>query len=151
MEGLTTDLLVRACRIFLSLAYPDGAVPPARRVYGEADPNGPLEPLLAPPVRQPLPPAEGRARGYALRLGCAWYPNVKLQVADCGTGICVFGVDTHDAVQLTAHHPDAERLAKLQAANRRLKEQIELAWEAAGLKTFHALLRDGLGIPARAP
>lgn len=151
MEGLSTALLVRACRTFLAFAYADGNVPPPKRRFRDARPDDPLESLLVPPICQQLPPQDGPSRGYALRLGCAWYPNVKLQVADCGIGRCVFGVDTHDAISLEPSHPDAEGVAQLQADNRCLKEQIERAWEAQGLKTFNALLRDGLAATATRP
>jgi hypothetical protein len=50
-------------------------------------------------------------------------------------------VDTHDAIRLDPGHPDAAGWARLQAANRQLKAQIELAWEDAGLQTFNSLLR----------
>ena len=57
----------------------------------------------------------------------------------------MFSVDTHDnMVRLAADDPQAARWAQIQADNRRLKEEIERAWEAAGLPTFHALLHRGL-------
>jgi hypothetical protein len=144
MKGLTTDLLCRACRIFLTLAYPEGesTIPPSKRAYLHLDSHQDLEAVLVPPVCQPIPLAGGRVRGYALRLGSAGYPHLKLQVVDCNQrGILVFTVDTHDAIRLDPTHADALRLAKLQAANRQLKEQIERAWDAAGLLTFNGLLR----------
>ena len=44
-------------------------------------------------------------------------------------------------LRLPPGSPDTEGLAVLQAANRRLKEEIERAWEADGLLTLNALLR----------
>jgi hypothetical protein len=130
MNGLTTALLDRACRIFLQLAYPEGGrvVPPP-------------EVLLAPPLCQPLPTGDAGRRGYSLRLGSALHPHFKLQIVDHPDAGCVFSVDTHDAFRLDARDPDAARWSAFQKSNRQLKEQIERAWEEAGLLTFNALLR----------
>jgi hypothetical protein len=143
MSGLTTDLLARACRIFLALAYPGGeaTVPGAKRAFLHIEPSDPLDAWLAPPVCQSLAAAGGGVRGYMWRLGSAAFPHLKLQAVSCNREDCVFAVDTHDAIQIDPGHPDAARWAQLQAANRRLKAQIERAWEAEGLLTFNALLR----------
>lgn len=144
MTELTTALLGRACRIFLAQAYPGGpeTMPAAKRRYLDLPPDAPLEPLLGPPVGQPLKTAEGRVRGYALRLGSTDFPHLKLQAVNCNGGDgWVFAVDTHDAIPLAPDDPDVERWRALQAANRRCKEAIELAWEADGLLTFQGLLR----------
>jgi hypothetical protein len=144
MTGLTTALLGRVCRTFLTLAYPSGpaSIPPAKRRFLELAGDEPLEPLLVPPLCEVLCTPEGALRGYALRLGREGYPHLKLQVigADLGVG-CVFAVDTHDTLRLEPGHPDAERWQKLQAANCALKEQIERAWDEEGVLTFNGLLR----------
>jgi hypothetical protein len=154
MNGLTSDLLGRACRIFLELAYPGGeeTIPLKKRPYLHVTPDQPLASLLPPAptasgIGQVLPAAGGRTRGYCFRLGSATFPHLKLQVVDYENGgVLVFTVDTHDAFcpGLTADHPDAPMWRTLQEGNRKLKEQIEHAWEEAGLMTFHALLREGL-------
>jgi hypothetical protein len=143
MKGLTPAHLARACQLFLKHAYPQGAgtVPPLVAAFLTLDPAGPFEHLLRPPLCQSLPAPEGGVRGYALRLGCAGYPHLKLQVVACGAHPCVFAVDTHDALPIAADDPDAPRWAALRRANRQLKEQIERAWEAEGLCTLNALLR----------
>jgi hypothetical protein len=147
MKGLTGTLLDRACRTFLGLAYPDGpqTVPAAKRPYLHINPDAPLEPLLAPPVCATLPAPGGGVRGYSFRLGCTYYPHLKLQVVTTEDGSLVFSVDTHDAVQLQPDHPDWPRWRQLQTANRELKTRIERAWEADGLLTFNGLLRRELG------
>ncbi len=143
MSDLPVALLGRACRTFLTLSYAGGmdAIPAVKRPYLDIAPGQALEPLLAPPVCQVLPALGGGVRGYAFRLGSSTYPHLKLQAVRCEGGIWVFAVDTHDAVLLPPGNPEAEGLARLQAANRRLKEQIERAWEAEGLLTLNALLR----------
>jgi hypothetical protein len=147
MKGLTTALLARACRIFLERAYPAGkdTIPPPKSAYFALHPDQPLETLLVPPLCQPLPVPGGGIRGYALRLGSAAHPHLKLQIICHEDGDCVFGVDTHDAISLDPGSPDVPRWARFQLVNRQLKEQIERAWEEAGLLTFNGLLRRELG------
>ncbi|HWG48014.1 MAG TPA: hypothetical protein VN688_34945 [Gemmataceae bacterium] len=146
MNGLTTALLHRACRIFLERAYPEGSrtIPPPIRGYFDLRVDQPLEALLLPPLCQPLPVQEGALRGYVLRLGSALHPHLKLRIVDHGDAGCVFAVDTHDAIFLDSSDPDATRWMRFQHGNRQLKEQIERAWEEAGLLTFNALLRHEL-------
>jgi hypothetical protein len=153
MNGLTTALLERACRIFLERAYPEGrqTIPPPKSHFLDLDAEQAPETVLVPPVCQPLPPRAGSPRGYALRLGSTVHPHLKLQITDQEGAGCVFSVDTHDSFSVDPVHPDAARWAELQTANRRLKEQIERAWEEAGLLTFNALLRRELARPASNP
>jgi len=135
--------LGQACRIFLTLAYPDGepSIPAAKRAYLSIPAEPGLEMLLKPPVCQLLPRPEGGVRGYAFRLGSNAFPHLKLQVVGQGEQDLVFSVDTHDQIRVDPKHPDAIAWGELQNANRKLKEKIERAWEAAGLLTFNALLR----------
>lgn len=143
MKGLTTALLDRACRTFLHLAYPQGsqAVPSPQNAYLSLRPDQALEEVLVPPVCQPLRSPDGNLRGYTLRLGSGSHPHLKMQIVAHADAGCIFGVDTHDTIALEAHHPDADRWRELQIRNHQLKEQIERAWEEAGLLTFNALLR----------
>jgi hypothetical protein len=143
MKGLTTALLAWACQIFLDRAYPEGphTIPPPKNSFCGLDTARPLETVLVAPVCQVLPRRDGGIHGYALRLGSTVHPHLKLQIVDQGDSDCVFSVDTHDGFSLDPSHPDAARWTALQAANRRLKEEIERAWEQAGLLTFNAMLR----------
>src|SRR5262249_39174831 len=52
MHGLTTDLLSRACRTFLHLAYPEGErmIPPARLPFFHMRPDQPLSTFLEMPA-----------------------------------------------------------------------------------------------------
>ena len=151
MKGLTTDLLGRACRSFLRLAYPEGehTIPPGKRGYLSVAPDQDLGGVLVPPVCEALPAPGGGARGHSFRLGSARYPHLKLQVVAQDDGPPVFAVDTHDTIHLDPGHPDSGRWGELVKANRQLKQQIEQAWEAEGLLTFNALLRNALRAGAR--
>jgi len=148
MTSLSSNSFARACRTFLALAYAEGMVPENRRPFLSVAAEEPLTPLLVPPVCEPLRGLDGdpnALRGYAFRLGCTWFPHVKLQVQWCeAASDWLFAVDTHDAIRLAAGDPDHARVRQLQDHNRALKEQIERAWEAEGLLTFNALLRRGL-------
>jgi hypothetical protein len=143
LPGLCPELLGQAFGIFLKLAYPEGegSIPAGKRAYLAVSPELELEILLKPPVCQLLTRPEGGIRGYAFRLGSHSFPHLKLQIVGQGDQELVFSVDTHDQVRIDPKHPDAFAWAELQTANRRLKEEIERAWEAAGLLTFNALLR----------
>jgi hypothetical protein len=152
MEGLTTELLGRACRIFLELAYPGGeaTIPAKKRPFWEVPPGAPLDHYLPPQVGPELCQQVGSApagkAGLAYRLGCAHFPHLKLQLVHSEKG-WVFGVDTHDHFfpgGAPGSEPEAQAWRQLLAANRLLKERIERAWERSGLTTFHALLRADL-------
>jgi hypothetical protein len=154
MKGLTTALLGRACQTFLDLAYPEGkdTIPAVKRAYVHIDPAQPLTGLLRPPVCQPLSGPDGVSRGYAFRLGSSAYPHLKMKAVACEAGSAwVFAVDTHDTIQLEANHPDAPAWRRLQETNRRLRDQIEAAWEGEGLLTFKGLLRRGLPAETTGP
>jgi hypothetical protein len=142
---LVTADLARACRLFLHLAYPGGhsTIPVQKRAFLDLACPQEAEPLLVPPVCEALRSTEGCPRGYAIRLGSAVYPHLKLRAVYHEAGAAwIFSVDTHDATcRLSADHPDAAAWAEVQAANRRLKEQVERAWETEGLLTPNGLLR----------
>jgi hypothetical protein len=148
MTGLTTELLGRACRIFLALAYPQGTdgLSPGRRCFASMAPDEPLARFVElPEVCEKLYTPEGGLRGLAFRLGSARFGHIKLQVIDPDNGgPCVFAVDTHDTGRWPLSPDEAEAWTRLQIENRKLKESIEREWERQGLLTFNALLRRGL-------
>lgn len=156
MHEVTTDLVGQACALFLRLAYPAGeqTIPLRRRLFAHLPPGQSFANFLRqhPEVQglcQTLLDQQGQPVGYALRLGSAHFPHLKLRmqcVPQDHPTAWVFSVDTHDAFspeqwEAPADHPDAVAWRQLQETNRRLKEQIEHAWEKAGLLTFAALLR----------
>jgi len=151
MPLLSTPLLAPACRIFMDLAYPDGApsIPEHKRPYCHIPDGARTDDYLCP-----APQAQGICQKladdcYTFRLGSKGYANLKMKVQCVVEGRachCVFAVDTHDAfskehTQPPADHPDAAAWLELQSANRALKEKIEAAWDAAGILTHNGLLR----------
>lgn len=143
---LTTPLLVRAVQVYFELAYPEGGVPDRSRPFAEIDPSTALADVLSLPKVEKLPsPTPGKPGGYALRLGNAWYPHMKLLIQPYGLppGV-VFGVDTHDRVHVPAGSPEAEELHRLKENNLELARKVEAAWESAGIPTQKGLLRKAL-------
>jgi hypothetical protein len=139
----------------MRLAYPDGpaAIPEEKRVYYDLPRDRPVDDFLrdlpvARKVCQVIPAQEGGSRGYALRLGCAHFPHLKLklQLVDYNNStVWIFMVDTHDKLlSVPADHPDYEKIQGIKVANLRLKERIERALEQDGLMTFSSLLRNDL-------
>lgn len=152
MEPLTTKSLGEACRVFLTLAYPDGVdtIPSNKRPYLEMAADRPIEDFLSP-----APAALGVCQcltrrglnGYEFRLGSARYPHLKLrvQIVDShGESLWVYSVDTHDGFhQATQFMSPEEALAwrELVDGNRQLKHDIEEDLARAGLLTPVLLLR----------
>ena len=89
-------------------------------------------------------PEGAEAPIFALRLGNARYPHMKLQVQPWPNAAgFLLSVNTHDQVlALDPTDADAEPFRALQASNQAVKEEIEAAWDDAGLPTFLRYLRD---------
>ncbi len=156
MVGLTTELMTKACRIFFSLAYPNGSaqIPEDKLILLELPPGQLLTEYHA---TSPLPRSlfrvlhdnNGNEAGAELRLGRPGFPHLKMKVQKVQHSpevMWVFSVDTHDKFSdehylPPADHPDADAWHELQQTNAALKNQIEHAWEAAGLLTFNAVLK----------
>jgi hypothetical protein len=141
----------------MELAYPEGpdSIPAAKRIYWDLPAEQPIEQFLPPQVEgigRTLPAEGVGLGGFALRLGSAGYPNLKLtvqRIQDAKGEAWVFMVDTHDAFSPASFHPprdhpDAAAWLALQARNRQLKEHIETALERAGLVTLNSLLKQEL-------
>ena len=144
-EGIARDAIERAIDVYLGCAYPDGPPPTAvlRRLAWREEPGPP--PLEGPPFEQ-SPGGLDRAPTFALRLGNACYPHMKLQIQawNIPEGF-LLSVNCHDQVAAPpADSPDLEPFRALQAANQGYKGRIEAAWDDAGLPTFHAYLRSYL-------
>ncbi len=145
LHGLRLDILRQAIEAYLKLAYPSDELPEAvkRRL---AWPDGITAPQLL--TRPPFERA-GRAPGreepiFALRLGNARYPHMKLQIQPWPNDAkFMISVNTHDQVLgIGAADADSQEFRELQAFNQQLKESIEQAWDDAGLPTFLRYLRD---------
>lgn len=159
MQPLTTSLLSQACRIFMDFSYPTGpaTIPAKKQFYREPPGDRPIAAYLPPAAEalgicQVLSGKDEQPSGYEFRLGSSGFPHLKLRLQPVRRGddyVWVAMVDTHDAFSRAARipppdHPDAQQWLRLQAANQRLKEQIEAAFEQNGLVTFNSILREPL-------
>jgi hypothetical protein len=146
LQGLPLDLLRRAVEIYLAVAYPDTEPPPSVRRRLDWAPGLHAGELLAKPPFERVGKTPNEKLIYALRLGNARYPHMKMQIQpwDARHGF-LLSVNTHDhALALDPTAPDAEAFMALQAENHRLKLAIENAWDEAGLPTFPRYLKDYL-------
>lgn len=145
LQGLRLDILRQAIDCYLTLAYPSGTYPEA--VKRRLDwPDGVTAPvLLTGPPFERAGKAPGRQEAiFALRLGNARYPHMKLQIQPWPNEAgFMISVNTHDQVLgLGADAVDSPEFRELQAYNQQLKEAIEQIWDDAGLPTFLRYLRD---------
>lgn len=155
MNDLNTELLGRACHLFMVIAYPGGpdTIDPKKRVYYDLPVAAPLEEFLPPApvaagIAEDLSSRKNGLLGYSFRLGSEHFPHIKLrvQLMDARpSAVWVWSVDTHDAYARVDHlppdDPEVRGWRDLQQRNARLKQQIEEALDAAGFLTPTSLLR----------
>jgi hypothetical protein len=146
LSALRLDTLRQAVDVYMRLAYAreeDAPEAVLRRLVWPADTDAATL-LTHPPFERANRPAPGVAPVYALRLGNARYPHMKLQIQPWPNADgFLLSVNTHDQVLSLPRSPDeAEAFRALQAENQRLKESIEQAWDEGGLPTFLRYLRD---------
>jgi len=153
LPGLRLETLRRAVDIYLGIAYPTSEPPAAVRRRLEWPAGVDASSLLAGPPFEKVGKVPSEKPIYALRLGNARYPHMKLQIQpwDAKDGF-LLSVNTHDhALAPDPKAPDAEAFMALQAENQRLKVAIEQAWDEAGLPTFPRYLRDYLAAQSGPP
>jgi hypothetical protein len=140
----TRSELLQAVDAYLALAYGAAAIPKPVRDRVDAIRQATDETLYAQP---PFETDATKAHPHAcLRLGNRFYPHMKLIVepSPAGTGH-LFRADTHDQhVRPPPGSREAEMFAQLLNQNLYIAQQIEAAWEKAGVPTFKAYLREDL-------
>lgn len=144
--NLPLDRLRLAVEIYLGIAYPGVELPPAVRRRLDWPPEREAPELFSRPPFERVSNALNSKAIYALRLGNARYPHMKMQVQpwEDRQGF-LLSVNTHDhALAVDPDALDASAFMALQAENQRLKVEIEQAWDEAGLPTFPRYLRDYL-------
>lgn len=144
LQRLRIDILRQAVDLYVALAYPSGSLPEMVRRRLEWAPDVDAATLLTRlPFERANKATGGAAPIFALRLGNARYPHMKLQIQPWPNEAgFMLSVNTHDQVlTLDPNAGDAPAFRELQAENQRLKEAIEHAWDRAGLPTFLSYLR----------
>ena len=139
------EALQDAIDIYLSRAYPDGVGEQISQKFTIPD-DCDLAGWLIEAVGEPEPADADidTVRSIALRLGNAFYPNMKLRLTrPPGDDMFLLMVDSHD-VMLAAPpgSPDYQALEELKAANAAIAGDIANAWDAVGLPTERNYLRD---------
>ena len=139
----TAREIARAVDIFLEVAY-EADPPPATerfRIRPDCDPAAWLmsDVTERSPVEEPIE----QVRSFAMRIGNALYPNMKLRLSrPPNDRLFIFTVDAHDAMLKAASGTvDHDELEDLKRHNAQLSGQINVAWEQAGLLTEHDYLR----------
>lgn len=142
----SADEIRYAVELYLTHAYPDRSREDEERLMPPAS-FDPAEWLMSDRTeRDPSDaPLEG-VRSFALRLGNAGYPHMKLRLSrPPRQRTFVFSVDAHDAfLQAPPGSADAEALETLKQDNARIARSIHAAWEDAGLLTERTYLRGKL-------
>ncbi len=145
LRAVRVDVLRQAVAIYMKIAYEGSEPPEVIRRRLEWNDQLDTEALLNHPPFEKAGKSKNTGTGiFALRLGNARYPHMKLQIQpwpnDAGF---LLSVNTHD--QVLALEPDAGDMPAfraLQGENQRLKEAIEQQWDDARLPTFNRYLRD---------
>ena len=145
LHNLRIDVLRQAVAIYMKLAYGDHEPPEVVRRRLEWGPGLDAEALLSePPFERAGKSKTTGTAIYALRLGNAVYPHMKLQIQPWANEAgFLLSVNTHD--QIVSIEPDSADMPAfraLQTQNQRFKEVIEQAWDEAGMPTFLRYLRD---------
>jgi len=143
----TAEDLRQAVALFVGAAFPDGPPGTVERFTPPSDAD--MRQWLMSDVTERAPddaaPLE-EVRSFALRIGNAMYPNMKLRISRAPRcGAFVFHVDAHDAMlKAPAGSPDAACLEELKAHNATISRAIHKAWETAGLLTERRHLRNAI-------
>ncbi|HAU37945.1 MAG TPA: hypothetical protein DCX07_09550, partial [Phycisphaerales bacterium] len=128
IQGLpTADQIRQAVRVYLEHAYPEGIPPGAQRLV---PPEGfrPSDWLSGDGVERDGVPG-GVVRSFALRLGNAQYPHMKLRLSRPPKDeIYLFSVDSHDRfLHAEPGSSDFSQLEALKRHNARLSAAIDAA------------------------
>jgi len=133
----------RAVRLYLSHAY--GPKPPAAAVkFVPPKRFDPAKWLMGDLIeRDPADAPLENVRSFALRIGNAAYPHMKLRLSRPPRDrVFLFSVDSHDAfLRAEVDNPDRQSLERLKKHNAGVVAAVNAAWDAAGLTTQREYLR----------
>jgi hypothetical protein len=132
-------------RLYLSFAY-EGNTPEIlgqKAIPPQVDAD--VEAWLMSEVTERTPPSVPieDVRSFALRLGNAVYPHMKLRFSrPPSDDVLIASVDSHDAMlQAPEGSPDSSALEELKSYNAELGQRINCEWAQAGLLTEHEYMR----------
>ncbi|MEW6741975.1 MAG: response regulator [Planctomycetota bacterium] len=133
LENFRLSLIRKAVQIYLERAFGDGWIRRLPEMVGDDD--APLSDHMHI-FEQESPPGTARCGArFVMRLGNHHYPFMKLVLQECLIeGEYFLSVDTHDEM-FVEQGEDAEALREVKRFNSELKEEIERAWQHAGIPT----------------
>lgn len=136
LDDLSRDLLGRALRVYLAVAWP-GREEEKRPVLPPDASGRDLLPVFTDETQRD--PARA-SRRYVIRLGNLRYPHMKLVLEEyLLPGEFVFTVDTHDEIDLKPDYPDYDAWQELKRINRDIKAEIERRWREEHVPTYSDL------------
>ncbi len=140
------EILRDAIRVYLDIAYPQGAPASAAEKIPSADASLRAWLMSDCVERDPPDAAFEEVRSFILRLGNAMYPHMKLRLSrPPRDSIYLFSVDAHDAfLHAEPGSPDHEALEELKRHNAEVAAAVMEAWNRTGLPTEHNYLRERL-------
>lgn len=133
----------RAVEIYLEEAY-GPEVPERARAFMPPCAFDPAQWLMTDVTeRDPSHAPLEAVRSFALRIGNAIYPNMKLRLSHPPRDmVFLFTVDSHDAfLQAPENTPDYKMLEELKRHNAEVAGRIAAAWDREGLPTERNYLR----------
>jgi hypothetical protein len=137
--------LAQAIEMYLARAYPNGPAAGIAEKFSVPD-DAELADWLMESVGEPEPAGADitSVRSIALRLGNAFYPNMKLRLTrPPGNNPFLLMADSHDVMLVVPESsPDYAAVEELKSANAALVSDITNAWDSAGLPTERNYLRD---------
>jgi CheY-like chemotaxis protein len=138
LEETDVAMLVKAVDVYLAIAWPDQAAEKARAL-GLSQAHSTEEALERFTDERKI----GKLRKYALRLGNARYPNMKLVFQELLVrDKFFFAVDAHDEVFVDSSWNDFDQWIELKRENSEIKEAVEREWQAAGVPTFATIVHE---------
>jgi len=133
LEQITASLVNAAIRIYLRHAYDDAGLRDAHAVQF-ADGLA-ISDILSQFSREP-----STLQSYSLRLGCQWYPHMKLNLSEAYyPGEFVFVVDRHDGFDFSMSGPGYDEWLGTRSRNHHVKLAIEDDWYGAKVPTMRSL------------
>jgi len=141
LEDITTEMVKKAVEIYVAAAYEGSPVPltvKSRLVLFSGYRGDDLNDMLSHEMveRAASETEAGATASYAVRLGNAKYPYMKLVLRREASDDYRFAVDAHDQdFELESSEGDAPKSQELQEHNRRLKREIESRWRDADIPT----------------
>ncbi len=139
----TAKQIRQAIERYVQFAY-SGQMP---EPVGELLPTGDFDPagwLMSDGVeRDPSDAPLPAVRSFAVRLGNAQYPHMKMRISlPPRDRVYLFSVDSHDGfLHASAGTPDYDALEALKTHNSTIASAVTAAWEADGLMTERNYLR----------